>query len=659
MQISLSGWKVEGMRCPDITIDLSGEKGAPASVALIQMPNGTGKTTTLQLLRLTLTGTANTLTPSQIRELRRPGAANDTGKFRVTLVVNGKPLTFELLLDFEAGSASYRTTAPNSGGVKNRWEPPVGMLQFLTPAFLNLFIFDGEFADDLLDQGTQRADEAIGALCQLDLLTSVAGTVERQWKRATSQGGPKSATGLGKLNTDRDELILLRDKTIKARETTERKVKAGSAKMSELEKKIADKVGSVEETKTQHAEAQLAQQEADNAVRTASGSVMGKMRMPLALDPKFAEQLVLLKDNLDELRLPETSSAQFFEDLIKDVECICGRPMTEAAAKEITKRAGGYLDYDESATINALKSDITRFMSPSGEDSRHTQLKIALSELVVVKRQQREANQTLNVLTKKLIDAGDAELEAWKGELDKLVIDIENWKQALQDIDAVSEEEAGGRITPLKVVKKRLDDVTNKIADVSKTVDLKNRTDVLYAILSRVEDLSREAIRADLLSATNERLEVVLANDPLRVDRIDQSLHLANQSGASAGQKLSVGYTFLMSALSRGNNDFPLIVDSPAGPIDEGVRRNIGRLIPKLCTQFVGFTINTERPGFVRALEKASDDCLFLTMFRRTDGTKRLEKNLPTKGVIQTESATLVRDRDYFMQFDVTDVEEI
>jgi len=134
---------------------------------------------------------------------------------------------------------------------------------------------------------------------------------------------------------------------------------------------------------------------------------------------------------------------------------------------------------------------------------------------------------------------------------------------------------------------------------------------------------------------------------------------LANQSGASAGQKLSVGYTFLMSALNRGNNDFPLIVDSPAGPIDEGVRRKIGRLIPDLCTQFVGFTINTERPGFVQALEKASDDCLFLTMFRRTDGTKRLEENLPTQGVVQTESATLVKDRDYFMQFDVTDVEEI
>jgi len=659
MQISLAGWMVEGMRCPDITIDLTGKDGTPARVALVQMPNGTGKTTTLELLRAALTGTAGNWTPAQIRELRRPGATNGTGKFRVTLLVNGKPLTFELILDFEAASVSYRTTSPNSGGVKNRWEPPASMLQFLTPAFLELFIFDGEFADNLLTQGTQRADEAIGALCQLDLLGNVANTVEQQWKQATSQGGPKSASALEKLNVEHDALFVQQTRLVKARGIAESKLEAGTVEAAKLEKKIAEKIGSVETTKIQHGEAQFNLQNADSAVSTVSGTVMGLLRMPLAVHPKFCEQLVMLRDNLDNLRLPETSSAQFFDDLVKDEECICGRPMTEAAAKEITKRAMGYLDYDESATINALKSDITRFVSPTEEDSRHTRLKTGLKDLVAAKRQQKEAKQTLDFLAKKLIDAGDAELESWKSELDTLLIDLDRYRQALQDIDDPSEEEAGGTILSLKLVKKKLDEVKGKIAELSKTVELRKKTDVLRAIFEGAEVLARDAIRADLLRATNERLEVVLSNDPLRVDRIDKSLHLANQSGASAGQKLSVGYTFLMSALKRGNNDFPLIVDSPAGPIDEGVRRKIGRLIPDLCTQFVGFTINTERPGFVQALEKASDDCLFLTMFRRTDGTKRLEENLPTQGVIQTESATLVRDRDYFMQFDVTDVEEI
>lgn len=654
MQISLAGWASSGLRSPDIEVDLKGDSGAPARVALVQMPNGTGKTTTLELLRAALTGSATEWSPAQVRELRRPGTDNDSGNFRVTLLVDGKPLTFELLLDFEAGSASYRTTLPSSGGVVRRWDPPAAMLQFLTRSFLDLFIFDGEFADDLLKKGAQRADEAIGALCQLDLLDNVGSTVELQWKRATSQGGPKSAAALDKLNAERDALLVHQAKLIKAREAAQRKFDTGTIEATALEKKIAEKVGSVDATKTQHAEAQLALQQANNAVSTTAGTVMGLMRMPLALHPLFSEQLVLLKDNLDKLRLPETSSAQFFEDLVDDEECICGREMTEGARTEIRKRAKGYLDYDESGTINALKHDISRFVAPSEEDSRYVQLQTALTALTKAKRQQREAQQTLNVLTKKLIDAGDEELEGWKTAFDALTAELERCKQALLDIDAASEEEAGGPIMSLKLVKKKIDEVTGKIADLSKTVELKNKTDVVKQILERAERLARDTIRADLLQATNERLEIVLANDPLRLERIDKSLHLANQSGASAGQKLSVGYTFLMSALSRGNNDFPLIVDSPAGPIDEGVRRNIGKLIPDLCTQFVGFTINTERPGFVPALEKASDDCLFLTLFRRTQGTRRLEQNLPTSGVTQTDTATLVRDRDYFMRFDVT-----
>lgn len=659
MQVNLAGWTSRGLRCPDITIDLTGRHGSPAQVALIQMPNGTGKTTTLSLLRAALTGRAMQWKPDEIRELRRPGANNDTGEFRVTLHVDGKPLTFELSLDFEAGTAAYRTTRSSSGGVVRRWDPPAAMLKFLTPEFLDLFMFDGEFADELLKPAGDRADEAIGALCQLNLLSDVDDTVERQWKEATSQGGPKSAAALDKLNGEIIELVARQGKLQQGRETALRMQAAGTLRAEQLQKKITDKVGSVETTKAQHGEAQQALQVANAAVETASKSVMSLMRMPLALHPRFAEQLVSLRDNLETMRLPETSTAQFFKDLVKEPECICGRTMTDGAIIEITKRAKGILDYEEAGTINALKSDITLFTAPTSDPSRYEQLQTALAALTRAKRQQRDARQTLDILTRKLIDAGDAELEGWKKELDALNIELEQYRLALIDFDAPSEEDNGGPIMSLKLVAKKIDEARAKIADLSKTVDLKKKTDAVRNILAHAEELARTSLRADLLHDTNERLGVVLANDPLRVAKIDRRLHLANQRDASAGQKLSIGYTFLMSALSRGNNEFPLVVDSPAGSIDEGVRRNIGRLIPGLTSQFVGFTINTERPGFVPALEQATDDVLFLTLFRRTRGTQRLEKQLPATGVTQTDNATLVKDRDYFMRFDVTDEETL
>ena len=115
---------------------------------------------------------------------------------------------------------------------------------------------------------------------------------------------------------------------------------------------------------------------------------------------------------------------------------------------------------------------------------------------------------------------------------------------------------------------------------------------------------------------------------------------------------------FLMSVLNRGQNDFPLVVDSPAGPIDKGVRRRVGRLLPTLCSQFLGFTINTERDGFVDALESKVEDIAYLTLFRKTPGTKRMMEALPRNGYTETRNAVLVDDRDYFFGFDIEEEEE-
>ena len=48
--LRILGWKAKGLRCPDHEIELLGGRDRLFGVSLIQMPNGTGKTTTLELL---------------------------------------------------------------------------------------------------------------------------------------------------------------------------------------------------------------------------------------------------------------------------------------------------------------------------------------------------------------------------------------------------------------------------------------------------------------------------------------------------------------------------------------------------------------------------------------------------------------------------------
>ena len=138
MKIRILGWESEGLRCPDIKILLSSE-GRPNRVSLIQMPNGTGKTTTLSLLKAALTGVAENWDQEKVVQFRRRGEDLPSGTFLVKLSIDDKPLTFEMTLDFLDGGVKYRTTALSSGGVSDGWKPPSEVRRFLTERFVDLF----------------------------------------------------------------------------------------------------------------------------------------------------------------------------------------------------------------------------------------------------------------------------------------------------------------------------------------------------------------------------------------------------------------------------------------------------------------------------------------------------------------------------------------
>src|SRR4051794_28105157 len=120
MKIELVRWTCEGFRCPDMVVSLTVGRRLPR-VALLQMPNGTGKTTTLVLLKAALTGEAVHWSPERIREMRRPGDVRDTARFEVELRIDDRPLTLCLELDFDLGLAGYTTTSPEVGGYNRGW----------------------------------------------------------------------------------------------------------------------------------------------------------------------------------------------------------------------------------------------------------------------------------------------------------------------------------------------------------------------------------------------------------------------------------------------------------------------------------------------------------------------------------------------------------
>jgi DNA sulfur modification protein DndD len=193
-----------------------------------------------------------------------------------------------------------------------------------------------------------------------------------------------------------------------------------------------------------------------------------------------------------------------------------------------------------------------------------------------------------------------------------------------------------------------------KVAEITGTIELRQKVTIIQQILTDALADARQRLRTVILQEVNDRLRKVLYRDPLEVASIDSCVRLKSQEGASVGQTLTVGYVFLTTLLSRGQHQVPLVIDSPANPLSIEVRREVGKIIPTLCKQFVAFTISSERAGFVRPLDETAGGSIgYFTLFRKTPGTAALLSGLPQQGVTQTESGVLVTGKDYFENFDL------
>ena len=662
MRIEIAGWESEGLRCPDVAIDLRRDGRVP-SVSLVQMPNGTGKTTTLELLNATLSGSARKWDPEKVRAYRR-GHEGTVGRFEATLQVDGKPLSIELLLNYDTGLASYRSTSPGSGGVVPKWRVPPSVHRFLTPEFLSLFIFDGEFAGRLLDGGRTVADQVVDALCQVYLLQDAASFAQKFWEEEAKEAKDTTKTPAGLVKVrDRRNMLATREREVTGElERAKGEIVTLSEAVRDLGEKIRQRIDSVAETRKRRDEAEKNRTAAQSDVAERRANLMTALRLPHAVNPELARRLEELRDNLDRVRLPENTSAQFFQELVEEDHCICGRPMDEAATEQIRTRAERYLDADDSGVINALKQDISRYTDEpedEEEDAGYVRVQRLRTELTEALRRERLAEQEVRVMMNRLIKEGDKELEAWQAEVDEKEERIKKCRQLVGEIEGPGVGDSNAETSKcLRVIQREIEKLNGRIAKIKGTVHLRRQTELIASLLNNAAVRTRDRIKGELLEECNRRLADILENDLLAIDRIDRSIRLRGQRGASAGQTLAIGYTFLMSVLKRGQNDFPLVVDSPAGPIDMGVRRRIGRLLPTLCSQFVGFTINTEREGFVDALESKVDDIAYLTLFRKTPGTHRMMEALPQGRHTESRNAVLVDDMDYFFDFDIEEEEE-
>jgi DNA sulfur modification protein DndD len=656
LSIRLAGWKAQGLRCPDHEVKFETSPGRVHAISLLQMPNGTGKTTTLKLLRAALSGNAlgSRWSPEAIRDMRK-STNTATGLFQVAILHNSQRVTFTLKFNFEEPSVEYFTTIPT--GNRKGFEPPRELTRFLNESFVDFFVFDGELADSLLDREKTNAQQVIDDLFQLKLFDRMALWVDKYWKdesaKKAKNGGSNSQTSKG-LNKwkgwiDRYEARL------QALQVQQEKLLADKKRLKTRQTKLRNENDTAIRAKKDYegrlTAAQTELDAAENEVKNQADRLLQSFRSPHALSPIFAREMIAFKDSLDRVKLPESAAREFFEDLAKEDFCVCGRILDDQTRLAVRERATLYLGSDDVSLLNQMKGEVTAQIGELHDQPAET-LKSEIRDLQKAIKKAARLRSTRDAIKSEAVNE-DPELERKEQEITKLQEELA--KNSVQ-LERFEENKVGIEIEDtwgITVVEQELERAKKNFAAIADTLKLKLRAEILQEIVRNAHVQSRERISIALCEDANKRIEHLMPNNAIRIERVDRSLRLDGKSGGSAGETLSVAYAFLSTLFHRTEYQLPFVVDSPAGPLDHPKRSAVASLIPELAGQFVAFVISTERDGFQDKLDQtAKSPIQYLTLFRKGDSA--MESAAQATGRAEsTLDGILVSGKSFFESFQI------
>lgn len=615
MRVQITGWRARNLRgyLREVDIDFSEDL---RRITLLQMPNGTGKTTTMRLFRSALTGTA----PSDydIRSLKADDAVEE-GSFEVALNIDDEQWLVEMHFDFATSQCSFSTVSigDHTGGKKSGYRLPLQLRETLDKKITELFVFDGELASEIIETGASRADESIRALYKLDSLTNLGKQIDdlvtqRQRKSASisSASTRKSIERFEKeLNEVLDRLSLL--------EGDERKLRKKESEIKTRVAKLEDEINSLTSQNSRFAD-EL--REIENGIISATSDIsyftsksIELFRKPPLFHDIVRNCLQSLGGAMQDLKLPRTMSAEFFYLLAEQDQCICGSSIGECERATIQASAREFLGDDQIAVINQMKLSL-RDTDPQGETLEGVleRLSVARDQLQLLTQRKHRIEDDPNAHASEKI----GNLKSTKGLIER---DLENVVGAL--LKLTSDHPGYSEVAwqnNIPACKREQQSRQRKLNTAAGTYEFIQKANTLKDLIRDIERRAVRRLRNRTKDRTNENLEHILPNEQLRVANIDGSLRLTtdkvvDKSSVSEGQKLAVSYAFLTALLARAPHQLPFVVDSPAVSLDVELRRTVGKLIPPLFKQLIIFVISSEREGFSDTFFDR-DDVKYLTI---------------------------------------------
>lgn len=611
----------------------------PKHISLVQMPNGTGKTTTMGLIRHLILGSE--LNNETVRGYEpETGASN--GEFIISFAAGEERFRLHMELDYDLGTITYKHSYPQreGGGLNSNHYLPLELENILTEEFVDLFVFNGELTDDFIETGEDKAEEALKIVTRLDRIEVQRPAIERVVEKQQQNKGAKTEQGLKQIRSrlEKREKKLANLKQL--RNSLEDDIDGHDSTIEDLEAERESIIASDKKALEKYKEYQSEINDLQTTLETDSAELLDSMRVPSKLSPSFHDDFISLLKHMKILKLPRSTSKEFFVELADEEEsCICGRELDEEHRSEIRENAEKFLSNEDVGVLNSLKQRLGNISEPLDLDTRLESLRKTRQDLKQYETQQDQLNlrdDDLEAEKQKLTQKIESE-KATKENKEKKVDLLTSDDKVLRQKHNLNWE------SNIPEAKREVRKYKNKREEATDTVTFSNQANKLDAILEEFVDRAISEVKDKQIQKTNERLDQILKRSSVQIESIDDSINLKNKSGSSEGQSLAVAYAYLSTLFEGSAVDMPFVIDSPAVSLDHKVRSEVAPVISNLFDQVIAFVISTEKEGFIENLEPATEDDINYYTVYKTDKA----------GELRTHT-----DRDFFMDFTSEEEEE-
>lgn len=495
--------------------------------------------------------------------------------------------------------------------------------RLLPPDLYPFFFFNGERVEELASpQAYDRVEQGIKTLLNVlifergtrDLRKKVYGDLGKELQRYGDSEAQQAIEEGNRLREREAEIMERRDILQKNEAELVTEVELIEARQREVAA-IAGLVAERDRATRSRSEVEVRIQE----LRLDAARRLSKDGYLAFAEPVFARTADLVSAARQRGDLPAKVKPQFVDDLLESRECVCGRGIEDGSPEH-----GRLLKWRSNTGLAELEEAISQTHGNLGmlRNRRSTffeeigRVQAAMSDAMAAKRRLGDEIDQLNA---KIGDPGTsydaAELEQKRGALGKRLEDVRfELRTMKRDLETLGEEL---RALEQRIEKLKLHDekaklvqhqmhVVGRIADALEQIYMIQKQDVREELARSVEEIWNDAAVKDYRASVSDDFRLELFKT---VAGTLQPVH-----GASTGEKQVLSLSFVGSLVRKARKneerneeeeklggrdlltggEYPLVMDSPFGSLEDDYRRKVAEWIPKLAAQLVVMVSKTQ-----------------------------------------------------------------